>query len=163
MSDIADDLTTWINVWGGTAGQSDASGTMPARALAEIVRLRAEVAALRAQRGEANGAEPAGCPMPGACAGAARPVYAAWYSDDACSYESARDAFTGDPPGTRFTLSECATIDVAEWQLVPVTVAGQPCPCGRADGCADFLGVDCQADRCEAMRVQNLPEEWRKP
>ena len=36
-------------------------------------------------------------------------------------------------------------------------------PCGRADGCADFLGVDCQADRCEAMRVQDLPEEWRKP
>ena len=41
------------------------------RLRAEIKRLRAEVEALRAERGERVGAEPAGCPMPGACAGAA--------------------------------------------------------------------------------------------
>ena len=263
--------------------------------LAEVAALRAEVAALRAQRSEANGAEPAGCPMPGACAGAARPVYAVWYSDDAGSQESASDASAGDPPGTKRTLrckaqggapmivdgyeikpnaslsganlrgaslsgadlrganlsgadlrgadlrgadlynadlsgadlrgaglsgadlygadlynaTGILTLPVAEprayrwvavahsdgwriaagcrWFTVAEARAHWQCPsysgpqsvretvgpaldrlerqrpCGRADGCADFLGVDCQADRCEAMRVQDLPNEWRKP
>ncbi len=35
---------------------------------AEIERLREEVKALRSAQGDANGCEPAGCPIPGACA-----------------------------------------------------------------------------------------------
>ena len=87
-----------------------------------------------------------------------------WYSDEESSYESPDDAAecASLSLGESIALSENVTLSEDRWQVVPVTDRDALCPCGKPEGCGDFLGVDCEAVRDKAWRWSDLPKEWRR-
>lgn len=103
-----------------------------------------------------------------AAADAVAPKREEWFVDtspdlqpEECNIEQPRDAFDCAPLGSIAKLQRCAVLATEEWQLVPVTATGDLCPCGKPEGCGDFLGVACDADRDEVRLWAELPEEWR--
>ena len=87
-----------------------------------------------------------------------------WYSDEESSYESPDDAAecASLSLGESIALSENVTLSEDRWQVVPVTDRDALCPCGKPEGCGDFLGRECEADHGEIRRWSGLPKEWRR-
>lgn len=89
-----------------------------------------------------------------------------WFVDRSDEYgegghESPADALAERCLGDTIQLEEWSVVDLAIWQLVPVEEDGKPCRCGKPQGCGDFLGVDCHADREQPIKLDELPEKWR--
>ena len=87
-----------------------------------------------------------------------------WYADDENGYESPDEAAGACSLalGQSIVLSENVSLGEDRWQLVPVTDGDALCPCGKPEGCGDFLGVDCDAVRDKAWRWSDLPKEWQR-
>ena len=87
-----------------------------------------------------------------------------WYSDEESSYESPDEAAGACSLalGQSIVLSENVSLSEDRWQCVPVTDRDALCPCGKPEGCGDFLGVNCEAVRDKAWRWIDLPKEWRR-
>ena len=87
-----------------------------------------------------------------------------WFSDEESAYESPGEAAEAAclTLGQSIVLSENVSLNEERWQLVPVTDNDVLCPCGKPEGCGDFLGVDCDAVRDKAWRWIDLPKEWRR-
>lgn len=88
-----------------------------------------------------------------------------WYADEECSFESPDDAAESAclSLGESIVLSENVSFGEERWQMAPVTYPeGELCPCGKPEGCDDFLGMECKADRGEVRRWADLPKEWQR-
>lgn len=85
-----------------------------------------------------------------------------WFGDENGSYETVAEALECAPLCTTIVLSEIVEIAENRWQLVPVTNKDELCPCGKPEGCGDFLGMECQADRDKPWRWGDLPKEWQR-
>ena len=87
-----------------------------------------------------------------------------WFVDSQSydlSYESVEAVFDGLSPGDWVEIEECTVVRRDVWQLVPVEESGAICRCGKSEGCGDFLGAGCHAERAQPMKVDELPEGWR--
>jgi hypothetical protein len=84
-----------------------------------------------------------------------------WVIDDGEAYgtdpnEMMEDDIIEPELGDRIIFSCAVHAPNETWQAVAVDDDGNPCPkCGGLSACADFLGLDCGAERVRMVKLDN--------